>query len=279
MDDPSTKWNASGTGTRAIERCFAVVDAVAAGPATARKLTERLGLPRPTVARLLRVLEEYGYVVADEMGIYKLGTRPVELAAAWRTQSGPALTAEPFLRQLVDRCGESAYLCVREGLESVWIAGVESSRAIRFSVPIGQRIGGLHAGGFHKTLLAFAPEPVVAAVLAGPLPKLGENTIVDPALLREELERIRSTGYGESYGEVDQGLWSIAAPVRDAAEVAAAVGVGVPELRATESVLATIRREVVETAQAISQALGFRAPPGAATVGAARTSGGGYGNG
>ncbi len=257
MDSSSTQWKAA-SGTRAIDRCFAVLNAVAAQPTTARRLTESLGLPRPTIARLLQVLERHGYVVADELGVYKLGTRPVELAAVWQRQSGPALTAEPYLRQLVDRCGESAYLAVREGLESVWIAGVESSHAIRFSVPIGQRIGGLHAGGFHKTLLAIAPESVRQAVLSGALPKLASNTIVDPKVLEQELVRIRTTGFGESHSEVDEGLWSIGAPIRDAAGISGVVGVGVPDLRATDDVLEGIRRAVVETAAELSQALGAR---------------------
>jgi IclR family KDG regulon transcriptional repressor len=257
MDSSSTKWKAA-SGTQAIDRCFAVLDAVAARPTTARKLTEQLGLPRPTIARLLQVLERQRYVVADELGVYKLGSRPVELAAIWQRQSGPALTAEPYLHQLVDRCGESAYLAVREALESVWIAGVESSHAIRFSVPIGQRIGGLHAGGFHKTLLAFAPESVKRAVLSGPLPKLATNTIVDPQLLERELERIRMTGFGESHSEVDEGLWSISAPVHNAVGLAGVVGVGVPDLRATDELLHRIRQAVQQAAADISQALGAR---------------------
>jgi DNA-binding IclR family transcriptional regulator len=257
MDSSSTAWK-SASGTRAIDRCFAVLDAVAAQPTTARKLAEQLDLPRPTIARLLQALERQGYVVADELGVYKLGSRPVELAAIWQRQSGPGPAAEPYLRQLVDRCGESAYLVVREGLESVWVAGVESSHAIRFSVPIGQRIGGLHAGGLHKTLLAFAPESVQKTVLSGLLQKLATNTIIDPTLLEQELERIRRNGFGESHSEVDEGLWSIGAPVRDAVGIAGVVGVGVPDMRATDDVLVGIRIAVVETAAELSQALGAR---------------------
>jgi DNA-binding IclR family transcriptional regulator len=258
MDDTSTTWNTRPTGTRAIERCFAVLDAVTERPTTAGKLSQLLELPRPTVTRLLRVLERHGFVAADENGVYKLGTRPVELAAVWRTQTGPALIAEPYLRQLSDRCGESAYLCVREGFDSVWIAGFESTRAVRFSVPIGQRIGSLHAGGFHKTLLAFAPKSIIDSVLSGPLPKFTENTIVDPEVLAQELERIRVNGLGESLGEVDEGVWSIAAPIRDAVGVVGAAGVGIPEGRASDESLQAIRRYVIETAALISQALGFR---------------------
>jgi DNA-binding IclR family transcriptional regulator len=255
MDSSSTQWKAA-SGTRAIDRCFSVLNAVAARPTTARKLTEDLGLPRPTIARLLQVLERHGYVVADELGVFKLGTRPVELAAIWQRHSGPALAAEPYLRQLVDRCGESAYFAIREGLESVWIAGVESSHAIRFSIPIGQRMGDLHAGGFHKALLAYAPESVRQAVLSGPLRKLASNTIVDPKLLEQELVRIRTTGFSESHSEADEGLCSIGAPVRDAAGIAGVVGVGAPDRRATEDLLKGIRRAVVETAAELSQALG-----------------------
>jgi IclR family transcriptional regulator, KDG regulon repressor len=257
MDSSSTKWK-TASGTRAIDRCFAVLDAVAAQPTTARKLTEQLSLPRPTIARLLQALERQGYVVADELGVYKLGSRPVELAAIWQRQSGPALTAESHLRQLVERCGESAYLVVREGLETVWIAGVESSHAIRFSAPIGQRLSGLHAGGFHKTLLAYAPESVRQTVLAGPLQKLATNTIVDRELLAQDLEQIRRNGFGESHSEVDEGLWSICAPVRDAVGIVGGIGVGGPGLRATDNVLEGIRCAVVETAAELSKALGAR---------------------
>jgi len=67
-------------------------------------------------------------------------------------------------------------------------------------------------GGGPKLLLAYAPEEVQAGVAEAKLDVFTPETIVDPKRLRALLQRIREQGYNISYGDLDSGAFSVAAP-------------------------------------------------------------------
>ncbi|MDO9525898.1 MAG: IclR family transcriptional regulator C-terminal domain-containing protein, partial [Gemmobacter sp.] len=97
--------------------------------------------------------------------------------------------------------------------------------AIRIFALAG-RYGPLHAGGGSMLLLAWAPHSVRNAVMSAPLPRYTEDTITDPTLLRDRLEEIRKMDYNISVNDLDEGAFSVAAPIRNATgEVIAAISV------------------------------------------------------
>jgi IclR family transcriptional regulator, acetate operon repressor len=95
------------------------------------------------------------------------------------------------LDRLANTFCESAYLCIRDGLQGLCVAGVESSRAVRFSLSIGARTQ-LHAGAINEVLLAHSPAWVVEALLAKGLPQLTSKTIVSREVLEHRLAEIRA---------------------------------------------------------------------------------------
>jgi DNA-binding IclR family transcriptional regulator len=257
VDVLSTSWK-EGSGTRSIERFLRVLHAIADEPQGAAELSRKLDLPRPTLARFTSLLEKHRYVTRTEGGLYRLGTRPIELSARWREQTRLPELCDPYLRALVNRFQETARVCVRDGLESLCVSGLESPRAIRFSLTLGARTA-LHAGGFNKTLLTFAPQSVIDAVLSAPLIAFTRSTITDPQILAEELETIRRRGYGESHGEMDEGVFAVAAPIRDASgAVEAVIGVAGVDSRLTPALLKALREEAIAAAGSISAELGAR---------------------
>ena len=66
-----------------------------------------------------------------------------------------------------------------------------------------------HASALGKAMLAFAPEPVVADLLAEPLPKLTNRTLTAKAL-RAELEAVREQGVARERDEAVLGESSVA---------------------------------------------------------------------
>jgi DNA-binding IclR family transcriptional regulator len=85
-----------------------------------------------------------------------------------------------------------------------------------------------------------------------------ERTIVSPARLRAELADIRARGYARSYGEIEEGLNGVAAPVRDARGVViAAVSISGPAYRVTERRCEELAAQAIAAAAAISTRLGF----------------------
>jgi len=108
-------------------------------------------LPSSTALRHLRALESRGWLSRDEHGLFSSGPTLLRIAlGAFRAGPYARLTtaAQPHLERIVDATEETVYLAVRDGTEAVYVATVESPRAIRHvgwvggSVPLdGTAIG------------------------------------------------------------------------------------------------------------------------------------------
>jgi IclR family pca regulon transcriptional regulator len=96
------------------------------------------------------------------------------------------------------------------------------------NITVGARVPA-YATSLGRVMLADVPEPP----LAEPAP-LTARTLTDPAELRAALDRVRRDGYALVDGELEEGLRSIAVPVRDrGGRVVAAVNVAMHSSRRT----------------------------------------------
>ncbi len=147
-------------------------------------------------------------------------------------------------------------LAVRDGSQVVYVERVSG----RDSVSVLSRAGArwpMHATGVGLVLLAHAPVEVQEEVLAGPLERFTELTLVDPRRLRAALAEVRRTGVAVSDRQVTLDALSVAAPVRGArGEVVAALSLVV---RADAAEPRGLALTVRAAALGISRALG--APP------------------
>lgn len=227
-------------------------------PRGVRELARELDIPRSTVSRLVIDLAAARLIVQDEAtDLYRLGAGVVRLGAAYLDGIDVTTVATPFMEALQEDCGESVGLQVREGLERVVVASRESKATIRSGFSLGERFP-LYAGAAAKVLLAFEPNDVRDGLVQSLEPKpLTDRTILDPELLRSELEQIRLRGYAVSANEVSLQSASIAAPVLSGnGRVAAALVVTGPAFRVSNEVLEALAPRVMQDARTISQRLG-----------------------
>lgn len=192
--------------SRSASRVLGLLDSVVmSGSATLTDAAQAVDLPASSALRHLRVLTDLGYLVKDEVGRYSVGPSFVRLALA-SFQSGPyarlAAAAQPSLERLAEVTEESAYLAVRDGTEAVYVATVESGRAIRHvgwvgrSVPIvGTAVGdaltsgsGVGSSGPKVFRNSGAIESDVSAVVA---PVYGSGGVVAAISVLGPLERLR----------------------------------------------------------------------------------------
>ena len=62
-------------------------------------------------------------------------------------------------------------------------------------------------------------------MIKGPLRKFGKNSVVDPSAIREIIDGVRSRGYAYGESDLEDGVASISAPIRDhRGNVIAAIG-------------------------------------------------------
>jgi DNA-binding IclR family transcriptional regulator len=201
----------------AVDRALSVLEALASHPRQgATELSSRLGLTKTIVFRLLSTLEARGFVVRDaDKAVYSLGYRMGVLGEQAGAQNTLMAAARPVMERLRDDTTETINLIVREGRQSLVLATLAGHHAMRIYANAG-RYGPLHAGGGSMLLLAYAPEHIQDAVLSEPLEPFTATTVTDPKELRARLDMIRSDGFNIAINDLDEGAFSIAAPIRKA---------------------------------------------------------------
>lgn len=223
------------------------------------ELSRALQVNKSTCFAILKTLEQHGLVVADRATKkYALGTALIELGGAAASQVGGAVVAKPFLQELSRDLRLTCLLGRRVQDRVIVIDRVEAEADFRVTVPIGQAFP-LVEGALGKSLLAHVRETELERILRATQegPKGGRG--MDVAVLRRELLVIRRRGVAISFGEVQAGIHSVAAPIFDAhGEPALAVGVVGLASSLPPKVLAPCGRRVREEAVLITRALGGR---------------------
>lgn len=243
---------------RAVERTLDILDLfldwpAPLGPSEVARLTQ---IPKSTVYRHLLALEARGYLRrASEKEWFVLGPRLA--GVAWQKRSGDLReTAQSIIEGLRDTCGETVGLHQLEGDERVCIGAAESAQALRTSGRVGTRAP-LYSGASAKVIMAFLPEQQWEEVIARTgLAPLTPRTITDPVRLRAELGRIRSEGFAISYGEWDEGITSVAAPIfGTGGQVVGSINISGPSFRLDPDRIQMMVGALRAAAQMISQRL------------------------
>ncbi len=130
--------------SRSAERALSLLDTVVStGSISLGEAASATDMPPSTALRHLRALAKNGYLVRDDQGQFSVGPTFMRLAlAAFRSGPYARLTdaVQPHLDALVAATEESAYLAVRDGTTAVYIATVESPRAIRHVGWVGRSV-------------------------------------------------------------------------------------------------------------------------------------------
>ena len=261
---PGPNSRAGDGKNQSLIRALTLLERLSENPAGVNltDLSYQLGIPTATVHRLLSTFEELGYVEQDSAkGLWFVGLKTFTVGNAFLSRRDFVSSARPHMRALVDQCGETVNLGVIDDGEVVFISQVESREVMRMIVRLGSR-SPVHASGVGKALLAHLSEQQLAQILQHRgLAHYTERTIVNPARLREELERVRQLGYALDDEEHAIGLRCVAAPIFDEnAQALAAISLSGPKARMTDARLDELGVAIRHTADEITQALGGRKP-------------------
>ncbi|MFG2650837.1 IclR family transcriptional regulator C-terminal domain-containing protein [Streptomyces sp. NPDC048436] len=205
------------------------------------------GLPRATARRCLHTLEVEGYAAHDGR-LYRPLPRILELGYARLSRLGFADIAEPHLRQLTDRVHQSASVTVLDGAEILYVARAATVRVMSVYITLGTRFPA-YPTAMGRVLLAGLPKRDRTRLLKATPPKpLTRSTVTDPAELARVLDRAAADGYATADEELEEGLRSVAVPLKDAGgRVVAALNVaqhaGTAPLGETVEALLPLLRE------------------------------------
>jgi DNA-binding IclR family transcriptional regulator len=257
-DDPADA--APPGGPRALSRTLRIIECLAGVPEgiTLTQLSAALESPKSSLLGLLRPLCALGYVV-NVNGRYTLGPAAYRLGVSIMPTLSMARIAHPILRQLADQFEETVLIATldRDAARAIYIDKVESSRSIRYTVPLGTGRP-LYCSAAGRVLLAHADNAFIEHYLrTAVFEPLTPRTVTSPSEVRDLLPKIREQGLAMTVGEVSADVAGFAAPIFDHRGVAiAALTMAAPVSR-VQTCASTAAKLVQDAAESISFGFGY----------------------
>lgn len=222
-------------------------------------------LPKSTTHRLLKVLEDHGFV--DRQGsLYRLGGPFLDLSetARWSPFADLRDAAYPQLASLFERAGTVAvHLAVLRGRSVHYVDKLMRPEGVRLPTRVGGRFPAA-CTGLGKAMLAASPAEVLREVLVDPLPRATPYSVTARGQLLTQLRHVRDDGFVVEREEACHGFVCIAAPILADGEPIAAVSVAVATVslgRSGGGRVDELGRLVASTAKTVGGAIA-PAPPG-----------------
>lgn len=243
---------------RAFERGLSVIRALSEPPAgqTLADVARTTGMTRAAARRFLTTLVALGYARHDGRR-FSLTPRTLELGYAYLSSLGLPEIAQPHLQDLVARVQESSSISVLDGTSIVYVVREPTRRIMSVALNVGTRLPA-HITSMGRVLLASLDPPSLEAAIADlELEAHTQRTITDLDGLRTELDKVRRQGWAIVDQELEIGLRSVAAPIRDpGGAVVAAVNISTHANRTPlERMRAELLPRLLETAQRIGREL------------------------
>ena len=197
-----------------------------------------LDLPKSTCYRLVRALQERGFLEKSGTSSYQLGITFMRLSSvALSSNRDIRLMALPSMKRIADTAKESVSLMRLMNRQVVCVESIEGQYSLRVSMQQG-RIQPLHAGASHGCCWRTFPKKTGGNISnsrfsASPKPPL-------PTLKRsaKTCSAVRHLGYAISDGEIEVGPKAIAVPLmKNRNEVIAALSIEAPRSRMTDEIV------------------------------------------
>lgn len=214
---PSTRGETTVAGTQSIRRAAQVLRLIASLNATGLRLVDvarHTKLERPTTHRILRRLLAEGMVKQDPATRrYFLGHLVFELGLAASSSFNLREVCHPSLVRLAEKTGDTVFLTIRSGYDTVCIDRKEGSFPIRtLTLDVGTRRPlGVGAGGM--ALLMSLPDATIDGIVSANSLRLGAYQLTVRSLMRM-IRRSKELGYALNDAQLTPGATSVGLPIR-----------------------------------------------------------------
>lgn len=199
----------------AIEKTLLIMQAFTEEPFeyTAKELSDRLNLSKPTVHRILNILENNKFVKrTPDMTKYTVGYASYVVGMQYAKRQDVYSEIRKIVDNVAKCTGQQVGYTVMEGQNVISIYESEFyNRTINY---MPGEIYTVNCGVYGKVLMAYSHsiEELEKLVYEIELKQVTPKAIMDPEKLLKEYKKIRENGYSESDGEYIEGTLGIGAP-------------------------------------------------------------------
>ncbi len=217
------------------------------------------GLTRAGARRILLTLQTLGYVEAEGR-LFRLTPKILDLGFAYLTSMPFWNLAEPVMEQLSGQVHESCSAAVLDRTEIVYVLRVPTHKIMTINLSIGSRLPA-YCTSMGRVLLAALDETALDETLSSsPLYAHTPRTITDPAELKRVIAQVRQQGWAIVDQELEGGLISISAPIRNRhGRVIAALNIsGNAQRTSAKQMVKLFLEPLLEAAQRVSSMVARR---------------------
>lgn len=221
------------------------------------EIARSFDMPASNLSLFLNSLVDTGYVIRNPVdGKYYASEKIVHIAAAIDTRyKRLEICAQDAMRRLHGGHDENVLVAVLNHNRLQFISTVQSSRNIQI-LNNDNRSFIPHVTAAGKAILAFLPHNLLEAYLARiQLERFTSKTVTDLAVIRRELDTVRSRGYAINRGEYEAEVMAVAAPIFVGASIEGSLVVQFPTFRHAERDLEGHAGPIVDAASRISRLL------------------------
>jgi IclR family KDG regulon transcriptional repressor len=250
-----------GESASSIGRVFAILAAVGdSGQIGISELSQRLGMSKTTVHRVMQTLKALGYVTQEvETERYRLTIRLFELGAKALESVDLVREADVEMRRIAQATREAVHLGAFDEDSIIYIHKIDADYGLRMQSRIGRR-NPLHSTAIGKVLLAWMDPADAREVLSHvEFRKSTPKTLSSAEAVLGILQHVRAQGYGEDNEEQEEGLRCLAVPIFDRfGRVIAGLSISFPTMRCGADTKSHYVALLQRSGLAISTRLGYR---------------------
>jgi len=269
IDLDTTPEGKSPAGSQTLLRGLDVIEALADGPVALAELAAKLELTRSTTHRLATALVDRRYLTFIPRMGYQFGPKLLELGFIAQQQTDVVQLARPYIEALAASTEDTVHLGVLDGERALYLDKIPGRRRVEISSRVGDRQP-LTCTGLGKALLidddAAHWRKLFAKDQAGGAPA------ADSDVWMERMRGYVEAGRAFDLEENEDLIRCVAAPIRDVSgSIVAAISVSSAAQYMADDRMQTLSAEVMDTAAAISSAIGWSAERKPARRARART--------
>ena len=237
-----------------VENALDLLNAICdeGGEARVSQLSQRLGMSKTSVFRLLATFEQRGFVErSDDSLKYRLGLSACEMGQKIVARMGVLRKARPTMDRLARHCNEAVYFVVRRNDYVLMLDMVDTTQQVKIVPLVGQRFP-LVSTAAGRIFLSYESDASASARKRTDAPGA-------PALTATEREIIRGFGYCVEQQGFGEEVVSVAVPLLNGkGEAVAALAILGPTFRMASGRIETeLLTSIREAGAAISAGLGY----------------------
>lgn len=198
-----------------ILRTLEIIEAIgrADRPLSPADIAVQLGIPKPSVHRLLQQLHAEDFIQIDMRGAWLAGSRLRSLSFSVLASDPCKAARQAILSDLASTIGETCGIALPDGMNMLYFDRVQTNWPLQINLPIGTHTP-IWCTSSGKLYLSSLEANIRKKILDHlPLTKHARNTHTDVDSLEKALAEIREQSYGTDNEEFVDGMVACSVPI------------------------------------------------------------------